>query len=47
MYFEDCLKSIEIKVRETKNIFIQESIKGIKINVHTIMKQAYKVFDYG
>ena len=53
MYFEDCLKTIEVKSAvyessEKQKIFIfnHKSIKSIKINVHTVMEQAYKVFDY-
>ena len=53
MYFEDCLKTIEVKsaVYESSEkqkifIFTHKSIKSIKINVHTVMEQAYKVFDY-
>ena len=53
MYFEDCLKTIEVRPgvyekSEEEKIFIfnQKSIKSIKINVHAVIEQACKVFDY-
>ena len=48
MYFEDFLKKQLRKKSEKQKIFVfnQKSIKSIKINVHTVMEQAYKVFDY-
>ena len=54
MHFEDCLKTIEVrskirsmrKVRETKFFYIITNFKGQKINVHTVIEQAYNVFDY-
>ena len=53
MFFEDRLKTIEVRSEvyeksEKQKIFTfyQKSIKSIKINVHTVMEQAYKVFDY-
>ena len=53
IYFEDWLKTIEVrpgvyKKSEKQKMFIQSLIcKGhIKINVHTVIEQAYKVFDH-
>ena len=48
MYFEDFLKKQLRKKSEKQKIFVfnQKSIKSIKINVHTVMEQAYKVFNY-
>ena len=47
MYLENRLKTIEKKLKKQKIfIFNQISIKNIKINVHNVMEQVYKVFHY-
>ena len=53
IYFADCLKTIEARPglceiqRNKKCLYNHKSVKGIKINVHTVnIEQAYKVFDY-
>ena len=51
IYFEDWLKTIKArpevyKKSEKQKMFIHKSVKGVKINVHTVTEQAYKVFNY-
>ena len=52
IYIEDRLKTIEgrpgvyKKSENKKCLYNHKSVKGIKINVHTVIEQAYKVFDY-
>ena len=52
IYFEDRLKTIEgrpgvyEKSEKQKCLYNHKSVKCIKINVHTVMEQAYKVFHY-
>ena len=48
-YLEDWLKTIELRPgvyekSETKNVYM--ITKGIKINVHTAIELAHKVFNY-
>ena len=52
IYFEDWLKTIEVRPRVYKSqrnkkcLFNHKSIKGIKINVHTVIEQTHKICDY-
>ena len=52
IYFEDLLKTIEVRPRVYKNsdkqrcFYNYKCVKGIKINVRAVIEQAYKVFDY-
>ena len=50
--FKTGLKKIEVRpgvkrVKETKScLYNHKSVKGIKINVHTVIEQAHEVFDF-
>ena len=52
IYFEDRLKTVEVRPgvyesqRNKKCLFNHKFVKGIKINVHTVIEQAHKVFNY-
>ena len=52
IYFEDWLKTIEARPglyedsEKQKCSYNHKSEKDIKINVYTIIEQAYKVFNY-
>ena len=46
IFFKDGLKTIGVRPGETKTVYNHKSVKGIKISVHTVIEQAYKVFDY-